>query len=86
MSISFNPSNGNVSIVGSPAADVVDVSDITNDQIQIRFSNPNTSDSQDFDAGDVNLIVFTGGDGDDRFTNTTAIAANASGGDGNDFT
>ena len=84
LSISFNPASGSLNIVGTAAADTAEVSSPSAGVLRASLTTASETETQDFALADVNLVVFSGADGDDEFTNLTGVSANASGNGGDD--
>ena len=82
LSISFNPTSGALNIVGTSAADTAEVSSPSAGVLRASLTTASETETQDFTLADVNLVVFTGADGNDEFTNLSGVSANASGNGG----
>jgi Ca2+-binding RTX toxin-like protein len=81
--ITFQPGSGSVEIQGTAADDDVSVwSDAT--QVHVSLTTPTETFNASFALASVSLVKFWGIEGDDRFENTTSVAARAWGGAGND--
>ena len=85
-SISFDPSNGVLALIGDNTADVASVSQIVNDPssdfvIQVDLNGQ----SETFINTPITSIFFEGNDGNDEFVNNTSLPSFARGGLGNDI-
>lgn len=82
-SITYNPVNETVTMVGDATDDIGQVFESGTD---VTFRLTGVSDvTLDTTANTLTQISFFGGDGNDTFTNNTAFDSVASGGDGNDI-
>jgi hypothetical protein len=74
-----------VKTVGNTPADLKVVVEVTSVQ-SLRQGETGTPEVRDFEApaGEVQRLVFLGGDGNDQFTNLTAVQSTAEGGRGDD--
>jgi Ca2+-binding RTX toxin-like protein len=77
-------SNGILSVIGTPADDVVQVSNPDPATVRVAVGTGRNTVNYNFPATAVNRIVFEGLDGNDSFVNLTAIDSVQDGGGGND--
>src|SRR5690348_10501262 len=82
--IHFNPGTSSIVIEGTSSADNVTVAVDASNMIRVTMINSTGTQVAMFSPVGVSQITFSGGDGDDRFENQTAISAFASGEGGND--
>jgi Ca2+-binding RTX toxin-like protein len=81
--LGFDALAGLVTINGTSGADSARIA-LVDRRILITLDTSGLDFSRSFSASQVKRIVFNGGNGDDRCTNTTAITATLYGGAGND--
>lgn len=78
--ITLNATTGVITVAGTTANDVVTVSYDLSGAVRVVLNQY----GQAFAASSVKEIVFSGGAGDDSFTNHTSVKSTVNGGDGND--
>lgn len=82
-SIDFDALTREVTIWGSASADTATVS-ATSTQVSVSLKCGSLSRSRTFNRADVGYITFWGNNGNDKFTNNTAIGSEAYGEAGKD--
>lgn len=83
--IEYIPADLKVVITGTPWDDAVEIVNDGGNLIRVNFRTPSASVTRSFEAVLVSKIVFGGDQGNDSLLNSTGVALDAAGGDGDDF-